>query len=67
MAPTWLPWPYGKYVGKYAILRYPLVNYQLANWKITIFKNGKSKINGPFPIAMLNYQRVNYQKVITRG
>jgi|OrbCnscriptome_FD_contig_41_4103828_length_243_multi_1_in_0_out_0_1 hypothetical protein len=30
-----------------SILRYPLVNYHIANWKITIFKNGKSTINGP--------------------
>ena len=31
--------------------RYPLVNWQFANWKITIFKNGKSTINGSFSIC----------------
>jgi hypothetical protein len=28
-------------------------------WKITIFKNGKPSINGPFSMAMLNNQRVS--------
>ena len=38
---------------------YPLVNVYIANWKDPpIFKNGKSPINGPCSIAMLNYQRV---------
>ena len=32
-------------------VRYPLVNWQFANWKITIFKNGKSTINGSFSIC----------------
>ena len=36
----------------------PLVNVYIANWKITIFKNGKSTIKVPCSIAM---------KQITRG
>ena len=35
-----------------------LVNVHIAKWKITIFKFGKSTINGPCSIAMLVYQRV---------
>ena len=36
---------------------YPLVMTNIANWQISILR-GKSTINGPFSIAMLNYQRV---------
>ena len=36
---------------------YPPVNVYIANWKIKIFLLGKSTINGPFSIAMLNYRR----------
>jgi hypothetical protein len=35
---------------------------QFANWKITIRKIGQSTMNGPFSIAMLNYQRVSHVK-----
>ena len=31
----------------------------LHNWKISPFSMGKTTINGPFSIAMLNYQRVS--------
>ena len=37
---------------------YPLVNIQKTNWKDPPFSVGKSTINGPCSIAMLNYQRV---------
>ena len=37
---------------------YPLVNIQKANWKITIFKNGKSTI-WAISIAMSNCRRVS--------
>jgi hypothetical protein len=33
----------GEYVGNMLVnMLYPLVNEEFANWKITIFKNGKS-------------------------
>ena len=44
-------------IGNIDGIFYPLVNVYIANWKITIVKFGKSTINGPFSIAILNYQR----------
>ena len=39
---------------------YPLVNEQLANWKSTIFKNGKQTNQmAVFNSYVTNYQRVN--------
>jgi hypothetical protein len=44
---------------------YPLVN--LNSYRKSPSLIGKSTINGPYSIAMLNYQRVTYTKILMRS